>query len=49
MGSTGNIDCAMKVNENNIQPENCEYFSPNLRCLEMNDQVKELQTILRDK
>ena len=47
MGSTDAIPVVKKLlNENN---DIVEEYGPNLKILPCNDQVKELQTILRDK
>lgn len=46
MGSTDTAPVVKKLNENN---DVSEVYGPNLKLLPCNNQVKELQTILRDK
>lgn len=47
MGSTANINsCSQKICK---KYEPADVYGPNLKLLPTNDQVKELQTILRDK
>lgn len=49
MGSTANINgCTPKLLKQKCETHGNEY-GPNLKLLPSNDQVKELQTILRDK
>jgi len=48
MGSTANLNgCTVKVFKEKY--DTAEIYGPNLKILPSNDQVKELQTILRDK
>ena len=47
MGSTDTVTGVRKMTENNGDIDGD--YGPNLKVLPTNDQVKELQTILRDK